>query len=61
MAQRGHPVAELAAAAEDARLLVVGHRGRGGFTGLLLGSVAAGVLHHASCPVAVVRAGGGAS
>ncbi|QIZ38678.1 universal stress protein [Saccharopolyspora sp. ASAGF58] len=55
LAQRGHPVAELAAAAEDARLLVVGHRGRGGFTGLLLGSVAAGVLHHAQCPVAVVR------
>ncbi|WP_190812898.1 universal stress protein [Saccharopolyspora pogona] len=55
VAQRGHPVAELAAAAEDARLLVVGHRGRGGFTGLLLGSVAAGVLHHAPCPVAVVR------
>ncbi|MDA3644317.1 universal stress protein [Saccharopolyspora indica] len=55
IAQRGHPVAELAAAAEGARLLVVGHRGRGGFAGLLLGSVAAGVLHHAPCPVAVVR------
>ncbi|MFF5351695.1 universal stress protein [Saccharopolyspora hirsuta] len=55
IAQRGHPVSELAAAAEGARLLVVGHRGRGGFTGLLLGSVAVGVLHHAQCPVAVVR------
>ncbi|MER7078932.1 Nucleotide-binding universal stress protein, UspA family [Saccharopolyspora kobensis] len=55
IAQRGHPVAELAAAAEEARLLVVGHRGRGGFAGLLLGSVAAGVLHHAPCPVAIVR------
>ncbi|MDA3625174.1 universal stress protein [Saccharopolyspora oryzae] len=55
VAPRGHPVEELAAAAGDARLLVVGHRGRGGFTGLLLGSVAAGVLHHAQCPVAVVR------
>ncbi|MBB5157523.1 universal stress protein [Saccharopolyspora phatthalungensis] len=55
VAQRGHPVAELAAAADEARLLVVGHRGRGGFTGLLLGSVAAGVLHHARSPVAVVR------
>jgi nucleotide-binding universal stress UspA family protein len=55
VAQRGHPVAELAAAGQDARLLVVGHRGRGGFTGLLLGSVAAGLLHYATCPVAVVR------
>ncbi|MER7014461.1 universal stress protein [Saccharopolyspora sp. NPDC000359] len=55
VAQRGHPVSGLAAAAEGARLLVVGHRGRGGFTGLLLGSVAVGVLHHAQCPVAVVR------
>ncbi|MBB5157530.1 universal stress protein [Saccharopolyspora phatthalungensis] len=52
--QRGHPVAELAAASAAARLLVVGHRGRGEFTGLL-GSVAAGVIRHASCPVAVVR------
>ncbi|MDA3650146.1 universal stress protein [Saccharopolyspora indica] len=57
IAQRGHPVAELSEAAEQARLLVVGHRGRGGFTGLLLGSVAMGVLHHAQCPVAVVREG----
>ncbi|MDA3625147.1 universal stress protein [Saccharopolyspora sp. WRP15-2] len=55
VAQRGHPVAELAAAAEEARLLVVGHRGRGGFAGLLLGSVAMGALHHAQCPVAIVR------
>lgn len=52
--QRGHPVAELAAAADQARLLVVGHHGRGEFSGLL-GSVAAGVIQHAPCPVAVVR------
>lgn len=50
-----HPVAALCQAAESAQLLVVGHRGRGGFAGLLLGSVASGVLHHAPCPVAVVR------
>lgn len=55
IAQRGHPVAELTHAARDAQLLVVGHRGLGGFEGMLIGSVAAGVLHHAPCPVAVVR------
>ncbi|RCW45922.1 nucleotide-binding universal stress UspA family protein [Halopolyspora algeriensis] len=54
-APRGHPVAVLTDAARDAQLLVVGHRGRGGFSGLFLGSVAAGVLHHARCPVVVVR------
>ena len=36
-------------------LVVVGSRGRGGLEGMCLGSVAQAVLHHAPCPVAVVR------
>ena len=52
----GSPDAALLAAAVDADLLVVGSHGHGVLAGVLLGSVTQRVLHHARCPVVVVRA-----
>ncbi|MDV3220917.1 universal stress protein [Intrasporangium sp.] len=51
----GDPGTVLAELGQNAGLIVVGSRGRGGFTGMLLGSVSHRVIHDAVCPVMVVR------
>jgi nucleotide-binding universal stress UspA family protein len=51
----GHPATRLIEASEGADLVVVGSRGHGAFTGMLLGSVSEHCVSHASCPVVVVR------
>jgi nucleotide-binding universal stress UspA family protein len=52
----GIPAEELVRAGEDAEMIVVGSRGNGGFSRLLLGSVSSQVVHHAHCPVVVIPA-----
>jgi nucleotide-binding universal stress UspA family protein len=49
------PRAALLGAASEAQMLVVGSRGLGGLEGMSLGTVAATLLHHSPCPVAVVH------
>lgn len=53
--EEGNAAKVLLDASKDAELLIVGSRGRGGFVGLLLGSVSASCAEHASCPVLVVH------
>jgi len=51
----GPPALAVADSAAGAQLLVIGARGSGGFTALVLGSVSRYVASHASCPAVVVR------
>lgn len=55
MVIRGDAVTNLASASKEASLVVVGSRGLGGFTGLVLGSVSRALIYLAECPVAIVR------
>lgn len=63
---QGNAASALVDASQHADLVIVGSHGRGGFAGMILGSVSTQTVHHAHCPVLVVRgattdAGGGGS
>ncbi|GAB96892.1 nucleotide-binding universal stress UspA family protein [Kineosphaera limosa] len=51
----GHPSSVITAMSKEAGLIVLGSRGRGGFTGMLLGSTTHEVIETATCPVLVAR------
>lgn len=53
--EEGHAATVLINASHGADLLVVGRRGHGTFTGMLLGSVSQHCAQHAACPVVIVR------
>jgi nucleotide-binding universal stress UspA family protein len=52
---QGHPAQVLLDASAGAELLVIGSRGHGGFVEAMLGSVGQHCVHHATCPVVVIR------
>jgi nucleotide-binding universal stress UspA family protein len=52
----GHPAEHILRLSADAALIVLGALGRGGFAGMLIGSVSQTVLHHADAPVAIIPA-----
>ncbi|MDV7245300.1 MULTISPECIES: universal stress protein [Rhodococcus] len=52
---RDRPARNLREQAENAQLLVVGSRGRGGFTSMLLGSTSRTLMHSVTCPLLIVR------
>jgi nucleotide-binding universal stress UspA family protein len=57
--KEGPPAGAIIEAAEErsAKLIVIGSRGYGGLKGSMMGSVSNQVIHHAPCPVLVIKAG----
>lgn len=53
--EEGIPAKVLVEASQDASMLIVGSRGRGGFVGLMLGSVSTACSAHSKCPVMVIH------
>nr|WP_120491580.1 universal stress protein [Corynebacterium lactis] len=53
--EEGSPIDMLLDLSEQATMVVMGSRGLGGLSGMVMGSVSAAVVSHASCPVVVVR------
>jgi nucleotide-binding universal stress UspA family protein len=53
--REGSAAERLLEQSDGATMLVLGSRGLGGFAGMLLGSVSASCVHHATCPVLVIR------
>ncbi len=52
---RGHVVDEMVGLSNQADLMVLGNKGHGAFTGMMVGSVALKLVHHSRCPVTVIR------